>query len=343
MRNISRRAVIAAGLGVTATGAAAGAFGLVEAGVLPGKYRLAGVLGACGSPPPPPRGPAPAWQETAFWSAYRRRMVRMVTLVPAAAASARGLRVVVALHGLGGDAAATAGHLRPAMTAAAARSFAVITVDGGNTYWHRREDGDDPLAMIIHEVLPRAAARGLRTERIGIVGNSMGGYGALLLAERLGSAPPSSGSAPPSPSAPPSTGSAPPPPGSAPPSTGSGPGQGPVPRASAPAAAAVVASSPAIFASYADARAADPGAFDGQADFARNNVFSGLSALRRVPAWIDCGSDDPFAPMTLQLRARLERLAGHPAQGGIEPGCHDNAFWARELPTELQFLGRQLE
>jgi Putative esterase len=323
MRNISRRAVIAAGLGVTATGSAAGAFGLVEAGVLPGKYRLARVLGACGSPPQPPHGPAPARQETAFWSAHRRRMVRMVTLIPAGAASARGLRVVVALHGLGGDAAATAGHLRPAMTASAVRSFAVITVDGGNTYWHRREDGDDPLGMIIHEVLPRAAARGLRTERIGIVGNSMGGYGALLLAERLGSAPP--------------------PPGSAPPPPGSGPGQGPVPRASAPTAAAVVASSPAIFASYADARAADPGAFDGLADFARNNVFSGLNALRRVPAWIDCGSDDPFAPMTLRLRARLERLAGHPAQGGIEPGCHDDAFWARGLPTELQFLGRQLE
>ena len=139
MRSISRRAVIAAGLGVAATGSAAGAFGLVETGVLPGKYRLARVLGACGSPPQPPRGPAPARQETAFWSAYRRRMVRMVTLVPAGAASARGLPVVVALHGLGGDAAATASHLGPAMTTAGVRSFAVITVDGGNTYWHRRQ------------------------------------------------------------------------------------------------------------------------------------------------------------------------------------------------------------
>ncbi len=68
--------------------------------------------------------------------------------------------------------------------------------------------------MIIHEVPPRAAAAGLRTRRIGIVGNSMGGYGALLLAERLGAGP------------------------------------------ARPAAAGVAAASPAIFASYADARAA---------------------------------------------------------------------------------------
>jgi hypothetical protein len=105
----------------------------------------------------------------------------------------------------------------------------------------------------------------------------------------------------------------------------------------------VVAASPAIFASYTAARAADPGAFDGPADFARNSVLGGLSALRRVPARIDCGSSDPFAPMTLLLRARLERLAGHPAPGGIEPGCHDDAFWARGLPAELQFLGGHLE
>jgi len=31
------------------------------------------------------------------------------------------------------------------MTSAAVRGFAVITVDGGNTCWHRRADGDDPL------------------------------------------------------------------------------------------------------------------------------------------------------------------------------------------------------
>jgi enterochelin esterase-like enzyme len=121
-----------------------------------------------------------------FWSSYRGRMVRMVILIPPGLASARGLGVVVALHGLGGDAEAAAAHLASGMTSAAVRRLAVLTVDGGNTYWHRRADGDDPLGMIIHEVLPRAAAAGLGTRRIGIVGNSMGGYGAPVMTTRSG-------------------------------------------------------------------------------------------------------------------------------------------------------------
>ena len=298
---------------------AAGAYGLVEAGALPGKYRLATALGECGSaPPPPPAGRAPGRLETTFRSAYRHRTVQMVTLVPAGLASARGLGVVVALHELGGDARTEADRLATGMASAGVSGFAVITVDGGSTYWHRRADGDDPLGMIISEVLPRAAARGLRTGHIGIVGNSMGGYGALLLAERLGAVRRQH-------------------------SPGPLPALIPaLPGSTWPGTAAVAAASPAIFSSYADARAADRRAFDSQRDFARNNVFAGLSALRRVPAWVDCGSSDPFAAITAQFRSRLEQLTGHPAPGGIEPGCHDSAFWARGLPAELQFLGRHL-
>jgi S-formylglutathione hydrolase FrmB len=187
-RTVSRRTVLGAGLGLTAAaGVAGGGYGLVEAGVLPGKYALDRVLGACGGPPPPPDGPRPARHEARFFSAYRRREVSMVTLIPAGLSSPRGLGVAVALHGLGGDAAATARTLATAMAAlpaGRARSLAVVTVDGGGTYWHRRADGDDPAGMIRHEVLPRAAALGLRTARIAVVGQSMGGYGALLFAEQ---------------------------------------------------------------------------------------------------------------------------------------------------------------
>jgi hypothetical protein len=84
----------------------------------------------------------------------------MVTLRPAGADRAAG--VVVALHGLGADAASTAAVLAAAMTAAGTE-MTVITADGGTTYWHRRADGDDPQGMILHEVLPRAAAMGLPT------------------------------------------------------------------------------------------------------------------------------------------------------------------------------------
>jgi S-formylglutathione hydrolase FrmB len=300
---MSRRAALVAGLGVVAAGGAAGGgYGLVEAGTLPGKYRLARLLGACGSAPAAPRGPLPARRETQFWSAYRRRRVTMVTLLPAGRPAPRGLGVVVALHGLGGDAASTASTLALAMAAAGtgpdgAGHLAVVTVDGGTTYWHRRADGDDPQGMIINEVLPRVARLGPQTGRIAIVGDSMGGYGALLLAERLG-------------------------------------------RATAgPRAAAVAALSPAIFASYADARQADRRAFDGPADFARNDVFSQLADLREVPAYVACGDSDPFEPTAELLRARLRRVTGQLPAGSIAGGCHDHAFWARHFPAALAFLG----
>jgi S-formylglutathione hydrolase FrmB len=135
----------------------------------------------------------------------------------------------------------------------------------------------------------------MRTNQIGIVGDSMGGYGALLLAERLGTH-----------------------------------------------AAAVAAISPAVFASYADARRANPGSFDGPADFAANDIFSGIGALRQVPAYVACGSDDPFEPMARQVRMRLARLTGQPPAGAIEAGCHDIAFWARNLSPALQFISRNL-
>jgi hypothetical protein len=58
----------------------------------------------------------------------------------------------------------------------------------------------------------------------------------------------------------------------------------------------VAALSPAVFSTYEDAHAANTAAFDSPANFARNNVFSGLHALRHVPAYVACGTDDPFAP-----------------------------------------------
>jgi pimeloyl-ACP methyl ester carboxylesterase len=302
---LSRRELLGAGIGLTA--AAAGAYGLVEHGLLPGKYRLAEALGQCGAMPPPVTGPEPVREDLTFHSAYRRRTVRMVTLIPvAAAASAQGtgrpaIGVVVALHGLGGDALAAAKLYGPAMTRAGVTRFAVVAADGGDTYWHKRADGDDPLGMIVHEVLPRAAARGLATGRIGVIGYSMGGYGALLLAERLGARP-----------------------------------------AAGPAARAVAAASPAIFASYPDATAADPGAFASPAEFAANDVLTRLAALRSVPAWVACGSTDPFAAVTQVVRGQLRRVTGRPVAGGIESGCHDDAFWARSAPSGLDFLGSYL-
>jgi hypothetical protein len=294
----SRRAVVLAGLGFAVVGGAAGGYELVQAGALPGKYALARLDGACGSAPPPPHGTPPVRREVSFYSAYRHRTVTMVTLIPAGV-SPGGLGVVVGLHGAGADARHFAGQLSPAMTAAGITRFAAVTVDGGDTYWHKRADGDDPVGMIVHEMLPRLAGAGLRTARIAVTGESMGGYGALLIAEQL--------------------------------------------AGRQPQVVAVAALSPAIFASYADAVAASRTSFDGPADFGRHDVFASATALRAVPTWIGCGADDPFEQQSALLRARLAAVTGHEPSGGILPGCHDDAFWARNLPAALSFLARKTE
>jgi acetyl esterase/lipase len=294
--------VLLGGIGLAVAACAGAGYELVQDGTLPGKYALARLDGACGSAPPAPSGPRPRRQAVTFRSQYRRRPVQMITLIPAAAPTAGGLGTVIALHGSGGTAASMAAQVGPAMTAARVTGFSVICVDGGDTYWHERADGDDPAGMIVHEVLPRAAAAGLVTRRIGVTGESTGGYGALLLAERLTAAP-----------------------GSV-----------------LPAVAAVAALSPAIFASYADATAANRTSFDNPADFAGNDLFPSLGALRSVPTWIALGQDDPFEPETTLLRSRLAHLTGRPVPGGILPGCHDDAFWERNLPAALEFTGARL-
>jgi S-formylglutathione hydrolase FrmB len=316
----SRRAVLAGGLGLAAVAACgAGGYELVQNGTLPGRYRLARLTGACELAPAPLAGPLPSRHQVSFHSAYRRRDVQMVTLIPAAAASPAGLGVVIALHGSGGSPATLAPTMAGAMSRAQVTRFAIICVDGEETYWHERADGDDPAGMIVHEVLPRAAAAGMHTGRIAIVGLSMGGYGALLIAEQFSAEQPSTFTFRTKRH------------GTEELESGGEPGGG-------PAVAAVAALSPAVFASYADARAANPGAFDSPADFARYNVVSGLGALRRVPALIACGSDDPFQPEAALVRSRLSDLTHHPVPGGIMPGCHDSSFWARHWPAALEFV-----
>jgi S-formylglutathione hydrolase FrmB len=302
----SRRTVLFGGLSLAAIAVGAAGYELVQEGTLPGKYMLARLDGACGSAPSSPAGRRPVRHVVTFESAYRHAAVRMVTLIPAGAAAGLGLGVVLALHGAGSSAAALSSQVAVAMTAAKTSTFAVICVDGGDTYWHKRADGDDPPGMILHEVLPRAAAAGLSTRRIGIAGESMGGYGALLLAERI---------------------------------CGAAAAGRTTPAADAvPAVAAVAAMSPAIFATYADARSADVRAFDSQADFSRNDVFAGISALRHVPTWVTCGGDDPFQPEAARFRAQLAALTRHRVPGGIIGGCHDEAFWLRNMPAALNFI-----
>ncbi|GED96775.1 alpha/beta hydrolase [Gordonia crocea] len=67
--------------------------------------------------------------------------------------------------------------------------FALAAVDGSTNYWHRRANGADAGAMVLDEFLPMLAGNpqlNLSTERIGLYGWSMGGYGALRLASLVG-------------------------------------------------------------------------------------------------------------------------------------------------------------
>ncbi|MCW2885016.1 MAG: Alpha/beta hydrolase family protein [Streptosporangiaceae bacterium] len=290
---MSRRGLLVTGLaGLGVLGTAGLGAGLVEAEVLPGKLRLDHALGRCGAAPPVPAENA-VLQDQTFRSAARGKNVNLLVMTPPGAG--RGLPVVILLHGLGGNARAGLGHrLDRHLAHVAAQGtppFALVGVDGDDTYWHLRSSGDDPQKMITNEVLPRLHQRGFRTDRIGLMGWSMGGYGALLLAQTLGSS----------------------------------------------RVTAIVASSPAIFSSYPNAKATNAGAFDDAADFARHDVMAGLGRLRGVATWIDCGHSDPFAHTAERLRSRL-----HGPAGGLYEGCHDGSYWGRRAQDQLSFLGRHL-
>jgi pimeloyl-ACP methyl ester carboxylesterase len=97
--------------------------------------------------------------------------------------------VAYVLPGRGGDANSVVDLGFDGFLAAHVRSggkpFALAIVDAGESYFHSRTSGEDRLAVVTVE-FPRVvrAALGVPTLREAIMGQSMGGYGALLAAER---------------------------------------------------------------------------------------------------------------------------------------------------------------
>jgi pimeloyl-ACP methyl ester carboxylesterase len=100
------------------------------------------------------------------------------------------LRPVIALHGRDMDAEGVMGmgveDGLAQLASAGYPPFAVVAVDGGNGWWHRRADGSDSGAMVLNELLPMLPSQGLDTSRVSFLGWSMGGYGSLLLGGTLG-------------------------------------------------------------------------------------------------------------------------------------------------------------
>jgi len=174
------------GAGALAAVATCGA--LVETEVLPGRSRLRDVLGLTGPEAPIPDVEAGPMTTGVFGSAERGGVrTGWAVSYPPGNRDGDALPVLVALHGRGADHRTCFDLLGldrflALAVEAGVPPFAVASVDGGDRYWHERSAGDDGGAMVTEEFLPLLAGRGLRTDRLGLFGWSMGGYGALLLA-----------------------------------------------------------------------------------------------------------------------------------------------------------------
>ncbi len=196
MPELSRRTVLRVGAGAAVGAASAYTLGaLLRPDPTVGAPPVAMTsVGAPLAPPPPlePAAvPAPTMVTGSFVSAARGGVDTNWAIARPPGQSAP-LRPLIALHGKGSDAATVmAGGVEQGLAEAVAAGlppFAVVAVDGGGSYWHNRASGEDSGAMVLDELIPMLASQGLDTSRVGFLGWSMGGYGALLLGARLGPA-----------------------------------------------------------------------------------------------------------------------------------------------------------
>jgi S-formylglutathione hydrolase FrmB len=272
---------------------------LVNHGVLPGKQILDQLDGACSVPAPTLSFATVAPSESGrFFSSARRRSVGYTIAYPPGHGPGDRLPLVVMLHGFGDDHTSALKGMTPAQAVAlrwdgaALTPMALVTVDGGDGYWNPHP-GDDPMAMVVDELIPLCRRKGLGVapHGIGLMGISMGGYGAITIAEH-------------------------------------NPGL----------IAAVAAISPAIWTSYAQAHAANSGAFVTASSFSNYDVITHAESLRAIPVRVASGADDPFHP---GVEAFIEGL---PTGSVIvvESGCHTNSFFLEQEPPSLAFLSHHL-
>ena len=271
---VTRRTFLLGALG-TAVLAAGGAVVAIEDGVLPGRTRLADLTGACDVDGVPATGPVGAITSGRFPSSARGRDVGWSLALPPGHPAAVGLPVTLILHGRGDDHSSGFTQLKlhqflAAYTRAGGTPFALAAVDGGDSYWHPRSNGDNPLRMVTEEFLPMLGKLGLRTDTLGVLGWSMGGYGALLFAREANRGMLSGGGAS---------------------------------RSNTVVAAA--ASSPALFASY---HASASGAFDDAADFAKYGDLVSEPDAGKTALYVGCGATDAFTGETRRYRANASPL-----------------------------------
>ncbi len=301
-RNAGRRRFLryAAGAVVVAAAVAVGAVELIEQGDLPGKSALDQLDGACDVAAPdftPYAKPGPQYSGT-FYSKARSTTVGYTVGYPPGHGPGDHLPLILMLHGYGFNHANALSGLTPAQALALSVNglplppMALVTMDGGGGYWNPHP-GDNPQAMLVDELIPMCQRKGLGTgqRKIGAMGISMGGYGAILLGEKYPDL-----------------------------------------------IAAVAAISPAMYTSYAQAHAANAGAYASAAAFAAGDAITHAAPLANTPVRVASGYSDPFYP-GVQV---LARVLPKTAEVHFGKGCHTGPFFNAQEPPSLAFLARHL-
>jgi enterochelin esterase-like enzyme len=195
---LSRRAALRLGASAVAGAAGIWTFGALvdptQVPADPSPFDPAAPAGPPAAPvaaPPAPPAPLPTKVSGSFVSAARGGILTNYVIARPPGQIAP-LRPVIALHGVRGSAKQVMSlgveQLLADLVTAGRPPFAVVAVDGGDSYWHRRAGGEDAGSMVLNELIPMLSTMNLDISRVGFIGWSMGGYGAMLLGARLGPA-----------------------------------------------------------------------------------------------------------------------------------------------------------
>ncbi|MCP2272811.1 alpha/beta hydrolase [Actinokineospora diospyrosa] len=178
MSGLSRRQVIAASVGGVATTVGLGLFGAWAL-----RRDETPAASDARTPIPTEMGPTTTTRPPKLLevrtvkSTARNRDVEVVAFRPDGVAPGT-LPVCLALHGRGARARVFT-ELGVGGQLSAAAAYAVVAVDGGDSYWVGNSAKDDPVAMLTDELPGWLADLGLNPRPFAVLGVSMGAYGAL--------------------------------------------------------------------------------------------------------------------------------------------------------------------
>jgi S-formylglutathione hydrolase FrmB len=182
-RSVSRRTLLVAG-GATGVVVVAGA-AAAAAGVVPVPTRVRRLFADDG-PGPVPDAPEGVVRLERVESAARGRAVGLWTAVPHGYGDGAALPVCLVLHGASATTADYSrfglGRFLTAAVVAGSAPFVLAGADGGRSGW-LPNGSDDPRRMLTEELPAWCRQRGFDAGRLAAYGWSMGGFGALALAE----------------------------------------------------------------------------------------------------------------------------------------------------------------